>query len=275
MRLYKLYIFDLDGTLYRGQEAVPHAVETVRELRQQGAQIRYLTNNSGQTRQAYIDKLVGMGFEANPKDIYSSAIASAKYCDEMGFDEIFAVGEPGLIATLHQAGLRVINANDMGEATSTASAVAKALVVGIHRHFTYDIMLAGMQQVLQGARFIATNADATYPLEQNRLVPGAGAIVASLRTCTGIEPYVVGKPNPYITELVLKDAGVAASDALVVGDRQETDIESGIRAGVDTHLVLTGVTKKAPEGQSASEDLRALLGESIHPPLHGADGIRL
>ena len=259
MRSYKLYIFDLDGTLYRGQEAIPHAVETVGELRRRGAQIRYLTNNSSQTREAYVVKLVGMGFEANPHEIYSSAIASAEYCVEMGLGEVFAVGEPGLISTLRGAGISVTNADGDGNASPSTNQVAKALVAGIHRHFTYEMMLAGMQQVLQGARFIATNADATYPLEQDRLVPGAGAIIASLRTCTGVEPYVVGKPNPYITELVLKDSGVVAGDALAVGDRYETDIESGIRAGVDTHLVLTGVTKKAPEGQSVSEDLRALL----------------
>jgi 4-nitrophenyl phosphatase len=265
LRLYKLYILDLDGTLYRGSEALPYAVETVRELRRLGAQVRFLTNNSGLTRTAYVEKLRTLGFDADPLEVYSSATATAAYCCDMDLDALFVIGEPGLVATLREAGLEVLNASDGGEVSPERSEEGrpKAVVVGIHRAFTYEIMRAGMQEIRLGGRFIATNTDATYPLEEDRLVPGAGAIVASLQTCSGIEPYVVGKPNPYMVELVLRNAGIPASEALVIGDRYETDIESAIRAGVDSHLVLTGVTKIAPAGQSASPDLRGVLWDRV------------
>lgn len=256
MRLYKLYILDLDGTLFRGRRAIPHAVETVRELRRLGARIRYLTNNSGLTRNAYVAKLQGMGFEAEEREVYSSAIGTADYCSSIGAKDLFVVGEPGLVETLRDAGLSVINAGSDGRVTADARQ-ADALVAGIHRGFSYELMAAAMSQVRGGARFIATNADATYPVEDG-LIPGAGAIVAALRTCTETEPYVVGKPNPYLVELVMREAGVAPGDTLVVGDRYETDILSGQRAGCDTHLVLTGVSKEAPAGQSWSEDLTTL-----------------
>jgi 4-nitrophenyl phosphatase len=253
MHRYSLYILDLDGTLFRGNEALPGAVETVAELQKQGALVRYLTNNSGMTRHSYQDKLASMGFAVKLDDIYSSAIGTAAYCAEAKLRNLFVVGESGLIETLQAANLTVINFDGTGPDQ------ADAVVAGIHKKFSYAVMAGAMQQVIGGARLIATNTDATYPIEGGGMVPGAGAIVASLERCTGQDAFVVGKPNPYLIELVMKDAGVAPSDTLVVGDRYETDIESGIRAGCDTHLVLTGVSKRAPEGQSFSADLTGLL----------------
>lgn len=258
MRQYGGYIFDLDGTLFRGNEALPGAVETVAELRRRGAAVRYLTNNSSLTREAYLKKLRGMGFEAGLAEVYSSAIGTASYCLDEGLGSAFVVGEPGLVATLKDAGIRVLNADEQGLVCEEADP-ARAVVVGIHKSFNYQIASGAMQQILQGARFLATNRDATYPLEGGRLIPGAGAIVAAIATCSGEEPVVIGKPNPFLVEFVIRESGLSSADMLVVGDRYETDIESGRRAGCDTHLVLTGVTKTPPEGQSWSEDLRGLL----------------
>lgn len=259
MRPYKLYILDLDGTLYRGDEVLPGAVETVAELRKRGAQIRFLTNNSGETRSNYSKKLERMGFHPSESEIYSSAIGTAKHCLDIGLKKVFVCGEPGLVLTLRDAGLVVANADAEGNVEATSSEDCDAVTVGIHRTFGYAILSAAMQQVLKGARLIATNADATYPKEGGRLEPGAGAVVAALEKCTGQEAFVVGKPNPFLIELVMKEAGIETWDTLVVGDRLETDIESGARAGCDTHLVLTGVAKSAPDGQSFSDDLRGLL----------------
>ena len=259
MRLYSLYIFDLDGTLYRGEQAIAGAAETLAALRIQGAKIRFLTNNSGQTRDAYRSKLQRLGFEAQDNEIYSSAIGTASHCKEMGLDSVFVCGEPGLVQTLHAADLMVVNADEKGIVGCDANKTASAVVAGIHKNFSYSIMSAAMQQVLRGAQLIATNTDATYPLEEGRLFPGAGAVVASLEKCTGQQAFVVGKPNPFLIELVMRDARVVAKGTLVVGDRYETDIESGKRAGCDTHLVLTGVAKAAPQGQSWSEDVTGLL----------------
>lgn len=250
MRPYGGYIFDLDGTLFRGNEPLPGAVETVKELRRRGGVIRYLTNNSSQTRTTYLEKLRSMGFEAEPEEVFSSAIGAATYCREEGLASAFVVGEAGLVSTLSGAGIEIVGSDERR---------ADAVIAGIHRGFTYDIASEAMQQILRGARFLATNTDATYPMEEGRLIPGAGAIVAAIATCSGASPMVIGKPNPFLVELVMREAGLSAPDVLVVGDRYETDIESGRRAGCDTHLVLTGVTKAAQAGQSWSEDLRGLL----------------
>jgi 4-nitrophenyl phosphatase len=258
MKRYPLYIFDLDGTLYRGDEPIPNAVETVRVLKSDGAGIRYLTNNSGQTREFFLAKLRRMGFPAEIHEVESSGHGSAKYLLANDLGAIFAIGEPGLVETLRSEGLVVVNAaqdrivNADGEAS-------QAVVVGICRSFTYDLMRAAMQRIRAGQAFVATNTDATYPMEGGRMIPGAGSIVAAISTCSERQPFVVGKPNPFLVSLVLEDAGFSPSDALVVGDRVDTDLLSGERAGCPTHLVLTGVTDTPPPDQSFSPDLLGLL----------------
>ena len=259
MRLYQLYILDLDGTLFRGNRPLPGAVETVKELKNRGAQIRYLTNNSSLTRAAYQQKLSGMGFPVDLNEVYSSAVGTASYCNDLGYKNLFVVGEPGLAQTLKDSSLLIINSNASGVVEAKVEKQADAVIAGIHKAFNYDILSAAMQQILKGAHLIATNTDATYPVEDSQLIPGAGAIVRSIETCTGQQAFVVGKPNPFLIELVMKEANMPPKETLVVGDRYETDIESGIRAGADTHLVLTGVTKTPPSGQSFSEDLEGLL----------------
>lgn len=248
MRRYPLYIFDLDGTLYRGDQALPAAAETLSLLRREGSAIRFLTNNSSQTPKAQADKLNRMGIEAKPEEVLTSGVGAGDYLVREGLSRAFVVGEPGLIEVL--AGKGIHSAAEEEE--------SDAVLVGICRSFTYDLLNGAMQRILAGSRFVATNTDASYPLEGGRLIPGAGAVVASVRTCTGIEPVVVGKPNPFLVQLVLEETGVSAADALVVGDRYETDIVAGLEAGCDTLLVLTGVTAEAPPGQPFAESLAKL-----------------
>ena len=250
MKKYRLYILDLDGTLYRGQEALPFAVETVKQLEANGALIRYLTNNSGQTRRFYAEKLGKMGFNAPPSAIYSSAIGAAKVCVNERLTQVFYVGDSGLKQTLGEGGIQVVN---------ETSEPAKAVVAGICRSFTYAWLNAALQQIIGGAKFIATNADATYPLEGERVEPGAGAIVSAIQTACGVAPRVIGKPEPFLIQMILQETGISPNQTLIVGDRYETDILSALNAGVDAHLVLTGVAKTAPEGVSWSSDLRGLV----------------
>lgn len=254
MKRYKLYIVDLDGTIYRGKEVLPNAAETMARLKAAGSLVRYLTNNSGQTRAFYAEKLQRMGLEVELEEIFSSAVGAAKVCREERLDTVFYIGEPGLRETLLEGGISVCN-----EEHRTVAGSPRAVIAGICRSFTYAWMNAGMQHILGGAQFIATNTDATYPLEQGRIEPGAGAIVSSIEMCSGVAPRVIGKPEPLLIEMILAATGVNRGDALAVGDRYDTDIVSGIRAGVDTHLVLTGVTKQPVEGVSWSEDLSGLV----------------
>lgn len=248
MRAYGLTILDLDGTLYRGREAIPGAGETVAELKRRGSLVRFLTNNSSQTPQAQSEKLLRMGIDAQPHEIATSAVGTAHYLAESGIGSAFVVGEAGLVAALVDAGIE------------TSGESNEAVVVGICRDFTYDLMNQAMQRIRNGSRFIATNPDATYPLEGDRQIPGAGAVVAAIQTCSGQAPVVIGKPNPYLVRMLLAQTGVEPEDAIVVGDRFETDILAGRAAGCATLLVLSGVTRMAPEGETSAPTLQALLG---------------
>lgn len=244
----RLIIFDLDGTLYRGAEPTPGAVETLAELRRRGTHLKFLTNNSAKTPSDLVAKLHQMGIAADPEDIFTSATGAA-FSLKGQVDWAFTVGEHGLSNALWNAGIYKGPADGPG-----------AVVVGICRHFTYELMNQALQVLLDpDVRFVATNTDATYPLEQGRVEPGAGSIVAAIATCSGRTPEVIGKPSPFMIDLILSQAGVSPKDCLVVGDRLDTDIEAGHRAGCETHLVLCGVTREAPAGQRFSEDLRGLL----------------
>lgn len=255
---YKLYILDLDGTVYRGAQVLPGAPEATQGLRARGARIRFVTNNSRVTPQTLVEKLSGMGIEAAPQEVLSSGMAAASYLESIGLASVFVVGESGFVESLQAKGLRVVNAGAEG-GTAQPEGVADAVAVGIDRAFTYDKLNAAMQQLLSGAKFVATNCDATYPVENGRMVPGAGSIVAAIRSCVGIEPILVGKPEPFMLELLLAETGCLPTEVLAVGDRLETDIAWAHRLGCASHLVLTGVTESAPPGQAHSANLMGLL----------------
>lgn len=249
---YKLYIFDLDGTLYRGDEAIEHAPEAVARIRSQGAKVAYLTNNSTQTVEAFCAKLQRLGFEAEPGEIESSATGTAAYLREQGITKVQALGETGLIETLCSHGIETQAPDDEW------SEPAEAVVVGLFRQLKYEHLAKAMNSIRLGAKFIATNADATLPLEGDKQVPGAGTIVRAVETCSGQSPVVIGKPSPFLTELAMRKADVAPSETLVIGDRLDTDIASGEAAGAKTLLVLTGVTHQAPPGQEWMNNLSTL-----------------
>ncbi|HEY0868381.1 MAG TPA: phosphoglycolate/pyridoxal phosphate family phosphatase [Fimbriimonas sp.] len=256
---YKAYLFDLDGTLFRGTSVIPGAPEVLAELRRRGALVRFLTNNSSQTRAQFAAKLQGMGFEAHEEEAVGSGYGTAKLLAKEGVRSVFLVGEPGLVQTFREAGIAATNAPANGIVTPNAPDDVDAVVVGICRHFDYPLLNAAMQRIRRGARFVATNPDTTYPMEGDTLVPGAGSLVAAVAACSEQEPLVVGKPKPYLVEMVLGETGLRPEEALVVGDRLDTDIECGKAAGCPTFLVLTGVTKTAPEGQWSGESLEELL----------------
>jgi HAD superfamily hydrolase (TIGR01450 family) len=160
---------------------------------------------------------------------------------------VFVVGEEGLVQTLLQAGVPV------------GDDAPDAVVVGISRGFNYDLLERAATFIRQGSVFIATNLDATYPLEKGRLQPGSGAIVAAIEVASGKKPDVLGKPFPDLAFLAIDSAGAAPEETLVVGDRIDTDIACGIAAGCDTFLVTTGVETQIPAGQAGGTDLRSLL----------------
>jgi 4-nitrophenyl phosphatase len=255
---YKAYLFDLDGTLYRGDHPFPHAAETLAKLRQNGSAIRFLTNNSGTTTQAVATKLVRMGIEAEQGEVLTSGMAAAAHLVRENLRKLFVIGEPGLVEVLREQHLEVANADPEGYVKPKEGDSYDAVVCGICRGFTYWLMNAAFQAIRAGAQFVATNPDPTYPMENGRLEPGAGTLVSAVQTCSGVRPYMAGKPQPDMVLLALDSCGVKAADALVVGDRIDTDIEAAKAAGCPSALVLGGVTEEA-EGIVAIHDLRELL----------------
>ncbi|MGC8668042.1 MAG: HAD-IIA family hydrolase [Chthonomonadales bacterium] len=254
------YVFDLDGVLYRMDEPVPWAREALERLRAAGRRIFFLTNNSSKTRADYVAKLAGFGIPATEEEVMTSAYALGVHFAEAGAagSSVYVIGEQGLVAELQAAGMRVVPFHPQHS--------ADYVVVGWDRGLTYTKLAEAHRLITAGSRFIATNRDATYPDAGGLTLPGNGAAVAALVTSTGVNPLTIGKPEPYTVQLILRRAGIAPEQCLVVGDRLDTDIAAGKRVGTPTALVLTGVTSRA-EAEAAPphlqpdfilEDLRAL-----------------
>jgi phosphoglycolate/pyridoxal phosphate phosphatase family enzyme len=233
----KAVIFDLDGVIYRGQTPLPGAGDVTRWLQARDFQTYYFTNNSTKTRGSYVELLAGYGISTDVDRIVTSASLTARYFTDNGLSRarVLVVGEAGLPAELRKVGVRVVR--------RCGGKPVDYVVVGMDRKFTYDKLHEAQQAILAGATFIATNRDATYPIEGN-VIPGGGSIVAAVATAAEKEPLLIGKPSPEAGKLITHMAGVEPHEALMVGDRLETDIEMGRRAGLLTCLVLTGISTR-------------------------------
>ena len=259
MRFYSCYAFDLDGTLYRGSQVVPGAPEAIQAVRKRGASVLFVTNNSGMTRANYVSKLASMAIESTLDEIITSGAAAGSYALNQGIQRVFVVGEPGLVMTLRELGLSVVNGSDDGQ-INLNTVGAQAVISGICRAaLSYDLLDAAMQVVMQTKQYIACNADLTYPVEDGVFRPGSGAIVAALEACSGVRATVVGKPAPDMLNDALKALKKDPKDTLMVGDRMDTDIACGKAAGADTCLVLTGVSQAVPAGQWWVDSVKDLV----------------
>jgi 4-nitrophenyl phosphatase len=243
---FKLWILDLDGTVYRGAEPCPGAAEAVSAHLLRGGLVRFLTNNSGAQPAAVASKLTAMGVPAEPEWVWGTGPGARRWCEAQGLRSVYVLGDEPLQNTF--SGLT-------GEPDE-----AEGVVAGICRTLTYQKLDEALQVLRRGGRFLATNRDATYPREAGRFEPGAGAIVGALAAAAQREPEaVIGKPEPELIHQILAETGTTPEQAVMAGDREETDIEAGRRAGIATWMVLTGVANELPPGQAGSEDLRGLL----------------
>lgn len=245
----RLVIFDLDGVVYRGGEAVPGASALVAALRERGVLIRFATNNSMATRDAYVARLSGMGIPAQVDEIATSTSATIDHLHAHLPDvhRIMAVGAAGMVDELRQAGFEASGAADAvapGYDGGELAVSYDAVIAGLDPDFDYRRLAAATTALRDGARFIATNADLRYPTPSGFL-PGAGSIVAALRASSGVEPLIIGKPEPGIFQAILERAGVAPADALAIGDNPDADVVAARRAGIGSILVLTGVADAA------------------------------
>jgi HAD superfamily hydrolase (TIGR01457 family) len=245
----RLVIFDLDGVVYRGEQPVPGAVDLIGDLHANDVLVRFATNNSTATRDEYVERLGGMGIRTSTREVVTSTSATVEHLERHHPDvrRVLALGEAGLRRELAAAGYEVLAAQDaapdgyQGEILGTAY---DAVVCGLDRGVTYQRLAVAASAIRAGARFVATNADLRFPTPIG-LLPGAGAIVAAIRAATGVDPLVIGKPQPAMFSTILEAAGVPVAEALVVGDNADSDIVAARRAGIASALVLTGVTDAA------------------------------
>lgn len=244
---FDCFIFDLDGVVYRGKCPLPHAIETLNLLQEHGREVYFLTNNSGYTREQYAQKLNQMGVPAQPDQFITSAWATCLYLSEhLPQARLFVVGEPGLKQELQSCGFELVD--------DPEQCLPDAVVVGIDREFSYHRLAQAQYAILNGARFIATNTDATYPAE-DRLMPGAGTMVAAIATATGKSPIVLGKPNPSILTTFLQHHPLPIERTLLIGDRLDTDIALANLLHIPSALVLTGVTQPSDLENARIEQL--------------------
>ena len=231
----KNFIIDMDGVLVQGNRIIPGADQFINRLREQGRKFLLLTNNPVYTPRDLAHRLQATGLQIEENQIFTSALATAAFLHQQRPDgKAFVLGESGLTEAVHDIGYIITDVEPdyvvLGETLAYDFQMIKKAIRLIHDF---------------GARFIATNPDASGPSE-NGLVPACGAMASLIEKATGISPFFVGKPNALMMRTALNYLNVHSENTIMVGDRMDTDIVAGVTSGMETILVLSGVTK---EGQ--------------------------
>ena len=237
----RTFVFDLDGVVYRGEQPLPGAVDTIETLSppQADNQVYFFTNNSSKSREFYVDKLQRMGIATDVEHIMTASRATALYLREEGAQgkSVYMIGQDGLRQALLSAEMRLVE--------DVSREKVDYVVVGIDHGFNFQKLVDAQQAIFGGVEFIATNPDLTFPEENGRVTPGNGALVAAVEAASRVKATVIGKPSPTAIHEILALAGSSPEDAVIVGDRLDTDVLAGKRIGALTVLVLTGITSQA------------------------------
>lgn len=230
----RLFVFDLDGTLYLGDNILPGAHEIIKAIDDsESADYIYLTNNSSRAAADYYGRLERLGFLCKAENIMSSSMAVAEYLREVHPDEgVYLVGTNALYNELKAGGINL---------TEDAPGV---VCVGFDTELTFEKLNKATRFLRRGAAFIAANPDCTCPMPNDEVLPDCGGICALLTACTGREPFYIGKPNPKMLQMLSKRLDIPMSQIAVVGDRLYTDIAVAENAGAVSVCVLTGETNR-------------------------------
>ena len=232
LRKAKGFICDMDGVIYHGNKILPGVKEFVEWLYRENKQFLFLTNNSGKTPKELQEKLARMGLEVDEHHFYTSALATAEFISRQSPGaHVFVIGEPGLYNALYEKGITLDDTSP------------DYVVIGESSSYNYDNICKAVHHVQNGARLIGTNYDLTGPTEQG-IMPACRAFVKPIELVTGKEAYYIGKPNPLMMRTGLNMLGVHSQEAVMIGDRMDTDIVAGIESGLDTALVLSGVSTR-------------------------------
>lgn len=244
MKRYLAYCLDLDGTVYRGNEPIPEAVDFVNRLQSKGIEPFFVTNNASKTPGQFKEKLKSHGIEAAESRIMTSAMASAIFISEQYPDSrVHMIGEAGLKIALESRGIHLVEER------------ADVFIMGIDREITYEKLARAVIEVRNGAKFISTNSDRVLPTERG-FVPGNGSFAALIEAATGVQPLFIGKPHPHMLEAIMMQHGFKKEEMVMIGDNYSTDILAGINFGIDAVHVNTGVT---PTEQVMAESAQPAL----------------
>ena len=229
-RQIQSWLMDMDGVLVREEHPIPGADAFLARLRERGLPFLVLTNNSIYTRRDLSARLAASGLDVPEEAIWTSALATADFLDsQRPAGTAFAIGEAGLLTALHNVGYTLTERDP------------DYVVLGETRTYSFERISQAIRLIVGGARFIATNPDPSGPTPDGPL-PATGAVAALISRATGVEPYFVGKPNPLMMRSALNAIDAHSETSAMVGDRMETDVVSGLEAGMHTVLVLTGST---------------------------------
>lgn len=227
------YLMDMDGVIVREESLIPGADRFIARLREAGKPFLILTNNSRYTARDLAARLQRIGLDVTDGDIWTSARATAQFLSDQRPDgSAFVIGESGLTTALYQVGYTQTEHDP------------DYVVLGETRTYSFERITLAIRLIANGARFIATNPDTTGPSPDGPL-PATGAVAAMISRATGVEPYYVGKPNPLMMRSALRAIDAHSETTVMIGDRMDTDIVSGIEAGMRTVLVLTGISDRA------------------------------
>lgn len=226
------WLMDMDCVLVHEEDAIPGADQWVARLREREIPFLVLTNNSIYTRRDLAARLRTSGLDVPEESIWTSALATAKFLeDQRPGGSAFVIGEAGLTTALHASGYTLTERNP------------DYVVLGETRTYSFERITLAIRLIDSGARFIATNPDATGPTLEGPL-PATGSVAALISRATGVDPYFVGKPNPLMMRSALNAIDAHSETTAMIGDRMDTDIVSGLEAGMHTILVLSGLTTR-------------------------------
>ncbi|HTI35444.1 MAG TPA: HAD-IIA family hydrolase [Miltoncostaea sp.] len=227
------WLMDMDGVLVHEERAIPGADRFIGRLRELGRPFLVLTNNSIWTPRDLAARLRASGLDVPEESIWTSALATAAFlADQRPGGTAFVIGEAGLTTALHESGYTM------------SERAPDYVVLGETRSYSLERITLAIRLIVAGARFIATNPDPTGPTPRG-IVPATGAVAALISRATGVQPYFVGKPNPLMMRSALNAIDAHSERTAMIGDRMDTDIVAGLEAGLETILVLTGVTQGA------------------------------
>jgi NagD protein len=226
------YIIDMDGVIYHGNMLLPGVTEFLAWLENSGKKYLFLTNSPERTPKELHEKMARLGINVGEDHFYTSALATASFlANQKPNGSAYIIGDAGLIHAMYSAGYTVNNVNP------------DYVVVGDTHSYNFEKIELAVNLVIRGAKLIGTNPDVSGPVE-NGITPSTKALIAPIEIATGKKAYYVGKPNPLMMRIALKRLGVKREDAIVIGDRMDTDVICGLESEIDTLLVLSGISDR-------------------------------